>query len=277
MPLLNYKTIKMKRTLQFQLIVIGLMLCSVNMGAQEEVKVPLSTPNAKGKLTMYLLNGSISVSSHSGTDVIVTATTRGSNKSKNKGKYGLKKIDANAVRFTVEEVDNKVRVKSKNINTTTDFDIKVPKNFSLKLNVTNNGNIYVENVNGDLEVSNTNGKIDMKNVSGSVIADALNRNITVSFDEIYNDGSMAFSSLNGNLDISFPANLKADVRAKTDNGAIYTDFELKISDKKADIKSSRSSNVYQVNVDKWTFGTINGGGPELLFKTLNGDIIIRKQ
>ncbi len=268
---------KHKITFRIQLLIVAFLLGLTFTTAQEEVSVPLSKPGTKGKLTMYLLNGSISVSSHSGSEVVVTATTRGSSKSKSKSKYGLKKIDANAVRFTVEEVDNRVRVKSKNINTTTDFDIKVPKNFSLKLSVTNNGNIYVENITGEIEASNTNGKIDMKNVRGSVIADALNRNITISFDKISNSESMAFSSLNGNLDISFPPNLKADVKAKTDNGAIYTDFELKISDKKADIKSSRSSNVYQVNVDKWTFGTINGGGPELLFKTLNGDIIIRKQ
>lgn len=263
------------------LLLIFLLSTMVSI-AQEEVIVPLSNPGEKGKLTMYLLNGSISVSSHSRNDVIVNAVVRSSGKNKcddckSKDKYGMKKIDANAVRFSVEEVDNKVRVKSKNINTVTDFEIRVPKNFSLKLNVTNNGHIYVENVKGELEVSNTNGKVDMKNVSGSVIADALNRNITVTFDEIFENESMAFSSLNGNLDITFPASLAAEVKARTDYGAIYTDFELKIMDKEADVEKTKRSNVYKVNVDKWTYGTINGGGPELLFKTLNGDIIIRRK
>lgn len=258
-------------------LIVLFLLSSFIMAAQEEVVVPLSNPGEKGKLTMYLLNGSISVISHSRNEVIVNANVRASRKSKSKDKYGMKKIDANAVRFSVEEVDNKVRVKSKNINTITDFEIRVPKNFSLKLNVTNNGNIYVENLKGELEVSNLNGKIDMKNVSGSVIADALNRNITVTFDEIFKNESMAFSSLNGNLDVTFPASLSADVKAKTDFGDLYTDFELKIIDKEADIEKTRKSNVYKVNVDKWTFGIINGGGPELLFKTLNGDIIIRKK
>ena len=245
------------------------LLSTLTLIAQEEVVVPLSNPGGKGHLTMYLLNGSISVTSHNRNDVIVTADVR-SGKSKcddckSKGKYGLKKIDANAVRFSIEEVDNKVRVKSRNINTVTDYEIKVPKNFNLKLNVTNSGNIYVENVKGELEVSNTNGKIDMKNVSGSVIADALNRNITVTFDEIFKNESMAFSSLNGKIDITFPADLKADVKAKTDFGAIYTDFELKIIDKKAAIEKTKKSSVYKVNVDKWTFGTINGGGPRTYY------------
>ncbi len=266
----------MKNTIR--ILIFGLFLVSsMQAFAQEEVVVPLTNPGQKGKLTMYLLNGSISVIGHNSNEVIVNANTRSSRKGKTKGKYGLQKIDANAVRFSVEEVDNKVRVKSKNINTTTDFEIRVPKNFSLKLNVTNNGNIYVENVKGELEVSNTNGKIDMKDVSGSVIADALNRNITVTFNEIFPNESMAFSSLNGNLDITFPANLKAEVKARTDNGAVYTDFEMKIIDKDADIEKTKKSNIYKVNVDKWTYGTINGGGPELLFKTLNGDIIIRKR
>ncbi|MDJ0645984.1 MAG: hypothetical protein QNJ57_08395 [Flavobacteriaceae bacterium] len=259
------------------LLLITFLLSTLFIDAQEEVVVPLSNPGEKGKLTMYLLTGSISVMSHNKNEVIVRAAVRSSRKSKGKQKYGLQKIDANAVRFSVEEVDNRVRVKSKNLNTAADYEIMVPKNFSLKLNVTNSGHIYVENVKGELEVSNTNGKIDMKNVSGSVIADALNRNITVTFDEIFENESMAFSSLNGNLDITFPANLAADVKAKTDHGAIYTDFELKIVDKEADVEKTRKSNIYKVNVDKWTYGTINGGGPELLFKTLNGDIIIRKK
>ena len=259
------------------LLLTFFLLSTYFLIAQEEVVVPLSNSGAKGKLTMYLLNGSISVVSHNKSEVIVSANTRSATKSKGKNKYGLQKVDANAVRFSVEEVDNKVRVQSKNINTVTDYEIKVPSNFDLKLNVTNNGHIYVKGLKGALEVSNTNGKIDMENVSGTVIADALNRNITISFDEVFKNESMAFSSLNGNIDITFPSSLAADVKAKTDNGAIYTDFDMKTVDKKAAIQKSKKSNVYRVNVDKWTYGTINGGGPELLFKTLNGDIIIRKR
>jgi hypothetical protein len=34
---------------------------------------------------------------------------------------------------------------------------------------------------------------------------------------------------------------------------------------------------YRVKVDKTTVGTINGGGPDMEFKTFNGNIYIRKK
>ena len=127
--------------------VLAIMLVSsYAITAQEEVVVPLSEAGARGKLTMHLLNGSISVLSHSKNEVIVSAQTRARRNSKSKSKYGLRKIDANAVQFSVEEVDNKVRVKSNSINTVTDYTITIPSNFDLKLSVTNSGNIYVENI-----------------------------------------------------------------------------------------------------------------------------------
>jgi DUF4097 and DUF4098 domain-containing protein YvlB len=34
---------------------------------------------------------------------------------------------------------------------------------------------------------------------------------------------------------------------------------------------------YKVKIDKTTVGSINGGGPDLDFKTFNGNIYIRKK
>ena len=255
------------------------LLVTSNVFAQEEeLVIPLSNPDRIGELKMYLINGSITVVGHTGKDVIINTTLGSSSykrKSKSKNKYGLKRVEASSNGFTVEEVDNKVRIKSGHGNKHINFEIKVPLKFNLNLRTVNNSNIYVENVSGQHEVSNTNGKIDMKNVSGSVIADALNRNITISFKNVKNNAPMAFTSLNGNLDITFPANVEADIKAKTDNGEVYTDFDMKL-DKKPISKTSKKSGVYRVKVEKWTYGKINGGGAEMTFKTLNGDIIIRK-
>ena len=88
---------------------------------------------------------------------------------------------------------------------------------------------------------------------------------------------MAFTSLNGNLDVTFPSDYKADVKARTENGNVYTDFEMN-QRTSADVDQKRNSKgVYKVTVDKWISGEINGGGPEILFKTLNGNVIIRKK
>lgn len=255
-----------------------LILCSSNFIAQEQqIVIPLSNPNKVGTLKVFLINGSITVSGYTGKDVVINTKVRANTYKKKKiNKYGLKKIESTSNEFTVEEVDNVIRVKPAHNHPFIDFEIKVPKKFNLKLKTINRSNIYVEHVNGEIEVSNINGKVDMKDISGSVIADALNKNITISFKKVFDNIPMAFTSLNGNIDITFPKSLKADIKAKSDNGDVYTDFEIKM-DSKPVVKRSNSSGVYKVKVEKWAFGSINGGGTKVTFKTLNGDIIIRKR
>lgn len=264
------------RTIQISGLLI-FFICVGSLSAQtenESVTIPLSNPGEDGKLKVGLLYGSITVEAHQGKEVVIE--TKSSEKSKpSKTKDGMRRIGDTSLEFSVEEYNNKVTVRSKKQNKKVDFIIKVPENFSLDLRATNSGNISVEGVDGEMEISNLNGAITLTNIGGSVIADALNKDIRVTFTKGYTKSPMAFTSLNGDLDISFPNNLSANIKAKTDYGEIYTDFEMEMTrDVRKDEKKS-SSGVYKVNVDQWVTGTINGGGEELLFKTMNGDIMIR--
>lgn len=269
-------------TKNIKLVIVGLLfLLTVNLNAQETVTVPLTNPAKKGLLKMSLINGSISVKGYSGKEVIVKGTKRkesdrhGHRRSK-KSKDGLKRISNNSLEFSATEYENEVRVSSP-VHGTTDFEIQVPKNFSLKISTVNRGDIYVENINGTLDVSNTNGKITLKDISGSVSADTLNRDIVVNFVKVTPNVAMAFSSLNGDIDVTFPKTIKADVKVKSDRGEIFTDFDLKTKPSKAKITkgASERGNAYKVKVEKWITGAINGGGAEILFKNFHGDVIIR--
>ena len=254
---------------------------------RETLTVPISNPNAEGKLIVNIFEGSIKVSGYQGDEVQVVAIVREKSnkhskskyksKSKDKGstKYGMKKITENGLSFSVEEINNTVYVKRGLNGSTLDFEIKVPHNFSVDLKALNNGNISVDNVNGTHEVSNTNGKITMTNVGGSVVADALNKDIVVTFKSVSPNTTMMFTSLNGDLDITFPSDLKANVNARSDFGNVYTDFEIKLNKNKPVSKTSKKTGVYQVKKEKGISGTINGGGVDLTFKTLNGDVLIR--
>ncbi len=265
-------------------IVSLLFLLTAHLTAQETVTIPLSNPAKAGTLKMSIINGSITIKGTSGKEVIVKGTRkeetdRHRSHRKNKGnKEGLKKISVNSLEFSASEYDNEVRVRSSN-HGKTDFEIQVPKNFSLKISTVNRGDIYVENVNGTMDISNTNGKITLKDISGSVSADALNRDIIVNFVKVTPNVAMAFSSLNGDIDITFPKTIKADIKVKSDRGEIYTDFDLKAKPSKAKITKGESGkgNSYRVKVEKWIEGSINGGGAEILFKNFNGDVIIRSK
>jgi DUF4097 and DUF4098 domain-containing protein YvlB len=261
-------------------IVSMLFLLTVNITAQETVTVPLTNPGKTGFLKMSIINGSITVKGYSGKEVIIKGTKREKKDRRGyrKNKEGLKRISNNSLEFSASEYDNVVRVSSP-VNGATDFEIQVPKNFSLKISTINRGDIYVENINGTLDVSNTNGKITLKDVSGSVSADTINKDIIVNFIKVTPNVAMAFSSLNGDIDVTFPKTIKANIKVKSDRGEIFTDFDLKTKPSKAKVTKGTSSkgNAYKVKVEKWIIGAINGGGAEILFKNYHGDVIIRSK
>ena len=258
---------------------LAVLILTMGVSAQDALKeslvVPLSDPGAPGKLQVSLLYGSIRVTAHGGDDVVIASNQRVKKREKEQYKDGMRKISNNSSQYSVEEYNNEVIVKSGIGNKTIDFEIRVPKDFGLELRTVNNGNIVVEGVSGEMEISNTNGAITLSNVAGSVIADALNKDIVVDFSSITPSTPMAFTSLNGNLDVTFPASLKATIRAKTENGDVFTDFDMKQELKSETINKRSNNGIYKVTVDNWIGGDINGGGPEMLFKTLNGDILIR--
>ncbi|MBL4642417.1 MAG: hypothetical protein JKY44_02375 [Flavobacteriaceae bacterium] len=269
---MKFKTIK-------SIAVAILFLMVANSSAQEKIAVPLSNPNSSGVLQIGIVSGAITITGYNGKEVVVVGTRRVGKKRKSKpNKYGLKKISNNSMEFSVEEYDNTVKVETTPMGTI-DFDIKVPVNFSLKVSTVNRGFIQISNIKGAIEVSNVNGKITLKDITGSVSADTVNGDIVANLLKVTPNTAMAFSSLNGILDVTFPKSMKADLKLKSDRGEIFTDFDLKSKPQKAKVTKGRASKggVYKVKVENWITGSINGGGPEISFKTFNGDIILRSK
>ena len=99
----------------------------------------------------------------------------------------------------------------------------------------------------------------------------------MNFDRIANQDNMAFSSFNGDVEVTFPSSLKANIKAKSEMGDVYTDFDMVMSDNKPQVDTNKSSGKYKVKIEQWVRGTVNGGGPEMLFKTFNGDILIKSK
>ncbi len=118
------------------------------------------------------------------------------------------------------------------------------------------------------------------NVSGAVVAHSLNRDVTVTLDRAAAGKSMSFSTLNGDVDVTLPADVKARVKMKSDNGEIYSDFDVKLENNPANPNVSDTHSKdgrFRLQFDRVTYGSINGGGPEMQFTTFNGKIYLRKK
>ncbi len=89
---------------------------------------------------------------------------------------------------------------------------------------------------------------------------------------------MAFTSMNGNIDVTLPPSLKANMKMRTDNGEIYSDFDIQIRPSNVPTTTDNRSRggPFRVELDKNVLGAVNGGGPDFDLRTLNGNIYIRK-
>lgn len=153
-----------------------------------------------------------------------------------------------------------------------DVTIRVPRDTALGLEIRDGGNIDVRDVTGEIEVSNRNGSVELKGLAGAAVVHARNGSILARFDAIPEDMPMSFSTLNGSVDVTFPAAPEADVRIRYNRGGVESEFPIDAvsGDGVADTVGldGRATRLLQ--------GRIGGGGPRYYFHTANGTVYLRR-
>jgi DUF4097 and DUF4098 domain-containing protein YvlB len=254
--------------------------------AQEEPQraaIPLNDPSRPAVVHASLMNGGITVTGYNGKEVIVEARSRhedGRESKPDPKANGMHRLESRGTGLSVEENDNEYHIGVGTMNRTVDLTIQVPFNSSLKLRCLNDGDIKVEHVSGEIDVDDLNGGVKLLNVSGAVVAHSLNEDVIVTLDQVTPGKAMSFSTMNGDVDVTLPADVKARVKLKSDNGEIYSDFDVhtEASPGGPNLNENHGKDgKYRVQFDKATYGTINGGGPEMQFTTFNGKIYLRKK
>lgn len=249
--------------------------------AQDKVTVPLSSPSQPATIRARLIFGNITVKAGSGPEVVVTSTPHvRSGGGRDNPPPGMHRLDTGDSGLNIEEDHNTVTIGSMRPDRSGDLEIQVPVNTSVQLRTISGGNIDVSGINGELDVENMNGGIMLTDISGSVMAHTLNGTINAIIDKVAPDKPMSFTSLNGRIDVTLPADTKARLRLKTDNGEIYTDFDVKMEadGAKPVVEDARGQGgKYHIRVNRGVSGSINGGGPEYVFQTFNGSIYIHRR
>jgi len=248
----------------------------------DRVTVPFSDPSRPGTVKVSLIAGGITVRGYAGKEVVIEAKSRAEGKSHERSRAetaGMRRIPNTSGSLNVEEENNVVSVGTGLSDRPVDITLQVPTRTSLRLKSINDGDIKVEQVQGEIEVNNINGAVTLSQVSGSVVAHALNGNVKVSLVSVEPNKPMSFTSMNGDIDVSFPPDLKAAVSLKSDQGEIYSDFDIRMDQSagKPEMEGTPGKGgKYKIKIDRTMRGTINGGGSEMQFKTFNGNIYIRK-
>jgi hypothetical protein len=251
----------------------------------QKATVPFSDPSRPKKLLVETMFGSITVRGYNGQDVVVETTSRdgirGRGRKATEVPPGMHQIGGNNAGLEVTEENNTIRVSGgRSPFSRADVVIQVPTQTSVSVNAMLGYAITIENVSGEIEASNMNGQVTVTNVSGSVVAHSMNGKIVASINSVTPDKAMSFSTMNGEIDVTLPASIRANVKLKTDHGDIFTDFDIKLDAtvQPPQVEDNRKQGGrYRVQFDRGTSGTINGGGPEMQFTTFNGNILIHKK
>jgi hypothetical protein len=225
---------------------------------------------AAGKaLEIKGVNGNVRAEASSDGQVQVTATKHG------------RRQDPKSVEIRVVEHDNGVticavypsdssrpnecvpgeggRMNVRNNDVSVDFSVRIPAGVRF-VGRTVNGQVEATELGAEVEAHTVNGNIRLA-TSGYAHGKTVNGSISASLGSFDWTQPVEFETVNGSITLDLPAAASALFEAETVNGNISTDFPLTVQGK---------LNRHHVS------GTIGGGGRQLLLKTVNGSIELRR-
>lgn len=252
--------------------------------AQDKINVPLSKPGQPVTVHLRFTNSAVTINAGAGNEVTVESVpsekdqTRAARRDKTPAPPpGMKRIDVGRLALEIEEKDNDVTLRDSGMSSGMVI-ITVPAKTSV-IAKTTNGKFTATGLDGNLEVDSSNGSVTLTKISGAAVIHNHNGSIHAELDRVSADQPMSFTTMNGQIDVTLPAPTKAKFKIKAEHGSIYSDFDMKLeAAAKPEVQDTRSKDGrYRVKLDHSVTATINGGGPEYLFQSMNGSILIHKK
>lgn len=269
------------RAVPFSGLVAALCCVTAATGAQRlgpQVTVPLTDPGRPASLNLQLVEGGITVRGSNRHDVQIIARARGQHQRDEGGDgTGLRQL-AQPPAFTVTEERNGILLVLHTPERAIDFEIQVPSRANLKLGTTSiNSGIVVEGVEGELEINNPNGPITLTRVGGSIVANSVDGDVRATITSVSMQRPMAFASFNRDVDVTFPAALKATLKLRSDQGSVLSDFDVTPLQQPTRIdETRRDGGRFRIEVNRFIYGAVNGGGPEIELRTFTGSVYVRR-
>jgi hypothetical protein len=143
------------------------------------------------------------------------------------------------------------------------------------------------------------------------VAHAINGSVRATLSQVTPEKPMSFTSFDGNVAVTLPAAVKANLKLRSDQGEVYTDLDVRIQPQRPTSTSVqvppapptppappvsglnlcnrehrkptpvppsplRGRRGTRADMKTSIYGTVNGGGPLFELRTFNGDVYLRK-
>ena len=190
--------------------------------------IKFSDPAKPGTLKIVVGHGDIRIKGEDTAEISVKSDVKPV-KSKPR-KDGLREIAA-ASSYSLKEKDNVVTLDALSeggwAGSPSDFHISVPRATMIVVSSAFGGDITCAGITGDLEIKCLSGEVRLEDVTGGALVETMNGEIRANIRELHDGKPLSFTSMNGEVILRVPADAKANVRLRTQNGSILTDFDDK--------------------------------------------------
>ena len=224
----------------------------------EKTSIKFSDPAKPGTLRITVAMGDIRIR---GTDAAeISVSTELPQENSRPRADGLRVLSESAT-YSLTEKDNVVTLDAGQDFSfgrhDSSFDITVPRSTNVVIKSSFGGEIAIGQVTGDIEIKSLNGEVVLEDVTGGALVETMNGEISARIQTLREGKPISFTSMNGEISLEVPEDAKANVRLRTQNGAILTDFDEKaLVTKTESIRGNRKTGRVVVSVGDNT--TIHG-------------------
>jgi DUF4097 and DUF4098 domain-containing protein YvlB len=208
-----------------------------------------------GQIHISNISGDVRVSGYDGDSIIVNGMKKGR--------------DSDKVEVEDKSTDSRVDIgvrypKRCDCDASIRFEVQVPRSMSYVFDGISSvsGDVEISGVTGRVHASAVSGDVRVKNVSGAVSASAVSGDVEVTVDRLEAASDMKFSSVSGDVSVSVPSSLDAEVELSSFSGSIKTDFPIEVRNEKHGSRSSAR-------------GKVGDGSTRLTMSSVSGDLSLR--
>ncbi len=197
--------------------------------ADEGSSIKFSDATKPGTLKVLLAHGNLRVKGADVSEVIVKSESKALT-SKATRKDGLRVLSS-ASSYALTEKDNVVTLDAVSDGWrggSGDFGITVPRNTRITvISQMGGSDINCADLDGDIDIKSVNGDIRLEGIGGAVLVESMNGDIRANMRELQANKALSFTSMHGQVTLRLPSDAKANLRLRTQNGTVLTDYDDK--------------------------------------------------
>lgn len=232
----------------------------------ETERIEQSYPlNAKGRVSVSNVNGSITIETWDRNEVKLIAVKNADTKER-LSEVEIR-IDSSPDSFSVEtDYDSWKRDGrgwKNNGKLQVEYTLTVPRNANLNEIETVNGSIRISNAANIVKASAVNGEVRATNLRGMTSLSTVNGTVFADFEQLQTGSRISLDTVNGTVDLTIPSDANATLRADSVNGSIVNDFGLPV-------RKGRY-------VGRDLYGKVGSGDVQIKLNSVNGGLNIKRK